>query len=227
MVAQIVIRYGLSPAATSSRVEQPSCCVDVTVQRADLRQHPGHEQLQITAHRILFALLEAREQKLLGLAQIPKRFTDVADMRLVDTPGLQTVRAHHRVGGGVSLFEQPLRQWAAAVELDGLVVGRPAGEEKTGGLQFPAEAGGQMFGALQQLERRGAVHRSHSDDRGELRQRGQLQLPQTRRPRDLHGRAQLPLGGLERTTSLPRSYPHAPARPRFGPESASGPADHR
>ena len=107
-------------------------------------------------------------------------------------------------------------------KLDALGVGRPAGEEEVGGLPLPTEAAGQVLGALQQVERRAAVHRPHPDDRGEQRQGGQFQL----RPGPPSAPPARPTAAAVRRprarTWPPRGGPRASARPRSGPDRRAG-----
>ena len=85
---------------------------------------------------------QAGEQGPLGLAQVAERLADVADVPLVNAPGLQAVYAHDRIGGCLALLEQPVRQRAAAVEVDALGVGRPAGVQEAGWPPAPGRGHG-------------------------------------------------------------------------------------
>ena len=87
------------------------------------------------------------------------------------------VRADDGILGGCSPGLEPAGQRGAAVQLQTLAVGGPAGEEEARGLAFAAEALGDLFGPLQQADGR-AVHRAHPHDRDQLRECRELQLQQ-------------------------------------------------
>ncbi len=205
--------------------EQRSRPLDVPVQRGRLRELSDHQQFQVVPDGVLLTRAAAGHQDAARLAQAAERLLVVSLGELLQSPRLQAVRAYERIGGRLALFQHPPRQRPAAIALQALGMRRPAGVEEDGGVEFPVKAPGQVLGSFQQIDRRGAVHREHSPDRDQLRQGGQLRLGQARRPRDLHGGPQVPLGGLERRLdrgAAARAYQrrHGPAR--IG-ERAGGP----
>ena len=135
-----------------------------------------------------------------GLAQPAEtliRRADVADVPLVQAPGLPAVRLDDRVRGRLALLMQPASPHPTVFLGGDVGPGHPK-EEKLGGGRLAAESAGKICAPFQQIERRAAHSRGLDGEEVEQRQDGQFQLQQPCRPGDLDGRFQVPIGGCER-----------------------------